>query len=268
MPGEKCTTPESDLTDLEIVREGAVLRLTLNRPESLNAATGEMVEALASALEAAVADDSVRAVLVTGAGRAFCSGADLSGLDPSTVADGSAMILANRAIRAITSLDKPVLAAINGPAAGFGCALALACDLAVIHPSATLGLTFTRIGLMPDGGTTATVAASIGRARAMRMALLAEPLSAQEAHDAGLVSHTATEETYDEVVAALLDRLADGAPLALAATKKAINAATIPHLEGALETETRGQRMLASTGDVIEGVTAFMQHRRAEFTGE
>lgn len=256
------------MADLEVAREGAVLRLTLNRPESLNAATGEMIEALASSLEAAVADDSVRAVLVTGAGRAFCSGADLSGLDPTTVADGSAMILANRAIRAITSLDKPVLAAINGPAAGFGCALALACDLAVIHPSATLGLTFTRIGLMPDGGTTATVAASIGRARAMRMALLAEPLSAQEAHDAGLVSHIATEQTYDEVVADLLDRLVGGAPLALAATKKAINTATLPGLEEALQTELRGQRLLATTSDVVEGVTAFLQRRRAGFTGD
>lgn len=258
----------SALTDLLISHTDGVLRLVLNRSTSLNAASPEMVEALATALEGAVGDDTVRAVLLTGEGRAFCSGADLSGLDPTQVADGSVMVLANRAIRAITSLDKPVLAAVNGPAAGFGCALALACDVVVAHPSATFSLTFTKLGLMPDGATTATVAAAIGRVRAMRMALLGEKLDAADAYLHGLVSHVTTEATWDEMVEALLDKLATSAPLALAATKKAVNAATLPHLEQAMETEHRGQSMLARTSDAVEGMTAFIERRAAHFTGE
>lgn len=255
-------------SDLLVTREDGVLRLVLNRPTTLNAASPEMVEGLAVTLEEAVSDDTVRAVLLTGAGRAFCSGADLAGLDPARVADGTAMVLANRAIRAITSIDKPVLAAVTGAAAGFGCALALACDVVVAHPSASFSLTFTRLGLMPDGATTATVAASVGRVRAMRMALLAEKLDAADAYVHGLVSHVTTEETYDEVVEALLTRLSTGAPLALAATKKAVNAATLPHLEEAMEAEHRGQSMLARTSDVVEGMTAFLERRAATFTGE
>ena len=245
-----------------------MLRLTLSRPEVLNAVSGEMVEQLATCLEEAVADDTVRVVLLTGAGRGFCAGADLASMDPAAVSDGSGMRLANRAIRAITSLDKPVLAAVNGPAAGFGCALALACDLVVAHPSASFSLTFTRLGLMPDGATTATVAASIGRMRAMRMALLAEKFDAAEAYLHGLVSHVTTEDTYDDVVQVLVDKLASGPPLALAATKKALNTATLPHLEQALEAEHRGQSLLARTGDVVEGVSAFLERRNAVFRGE
>lgn len=253
--------------DLVVTRTGGVLRLVLNRPTTLNAASPEMVERLSATLEEAVGDDDVRVVVLTGEGRAFCSGADLTGLDPAQVADGSAMVAANRAIRAITSLDKPVVAAVNGPAAGFGCALALACDVVVAHPSASFSLTFTKLGLMPDGATTATVAASIGRARAMRMALLGEKLDAADAYVHGLASHVTTEETWDEVVESLVDRLAHGAPLALAATKKAVNAATLPHLEQAMETEHRGQSMLARTADVMEGMTAFIERRSANFTG-
>lgn len=262
------TDDHTSAADLLVSRTGGVLRLVLNRPTTLNAASPGMVEGLSTALEQAVGDESVRAVLLTGEGRAFCSGADLTGLDPAQVADGSAMVAASRAIRALTSLDKPVLAAVNGPAAGFGCALALACDLVVAHPTATFSLTFTRLGLMPDGATTATVAASVGRVRAMRMALLGEKLDVTEAYMHGLVSHATTDDTYDDMVEALLAKLSSGAPLALAATKKALNAATLPHLEQALETEHRGQSMLARTSDVVEGMTAFLERRPAEFTGE
>ncbi|MBE7323755.1 enoyl-CoA hydratase [Nocardioides sp. Y6] len=253
--------------DLVVERANGVLRLVLNRPTTLNAASAAMVEALSATLEQAVGDDDVRAVVLTGEGRAFCSGADLAGLDPAQVADGSAMVAANRAIRAITGLDKPVLAAVNGPAAGFGCALALACDVVVAHPSATFSLTFTRLGLMPDGASTATVAASVGRARAMRMALLGERLDANEAYLHGLVSHVTTEDTFTDLVGALTEKLAEGAPLAMAATKKAINAASLPHLEQALETEHRGQMMLARTADLVEGMTAFVERRSPKFRG-
>ena len=120
---------------------------------------------------------------------------------------------------------------------------------------------------MPDGGATATLAASIGRARAMRMALLAEPLSAREAYDAGLVTHLAGDDEFDDVVATLVRRLAAGPPLAYAATKRAVNAATLPHLDAALERERTGQSVLLRTADAAEGMRAFSERRRPEFRG-
>ena len=147
-----------------------------------------MADELAALIERATADDAVRVVVVTGAGDAFSAGADISGADAHEHFDEATLDRANRIIRAITTLDKPVVAAVNGVAAGVGCSAALAADIVVARESASFLLAFARIGLMPDGGSTATVAAAIGRARAMRMALLAEPLGAREAYDAGLVA--------------------------------------------------------------------------------
>jgi enoyl-CoA hydratase len=149
-----------------------------------------------------------------------------------------------------------------------GCSTALACDLVVAKQSAGFLLAFARIGLMPDGGATASVAASVGRARAMRMALLGEVLSAQEAYDAGLVSHLVADDEFDELVAKLLRRLTSGPPLSYAATKKAVNAATLGHLDDALERERSGQTALLRTADVAEGMRAFAEKRRPVFRGE
>jgi enoyl-CoA hydratase len=259
------------LADLEVRAGDGVLGLVLNRPGHLNALTGPMADELAERLEQATADDDVRVVLLTGAGDAFCAGADISGAsdeEPHTGLDGPALDRANRIVRAITTLDKPVLAAVRGTAAGVGCSIALAADLVVAHEEAAFLLAFTRIGLMPDGGATATVAASVGRARAMRMALLAEPMGAREAHEAGLVSHVADDESFDDLVTRLQRRLAAGPPLAHAATKKAVNAATLPHLEAALERERTGQTLLLGTGDAAEGLRAFVEKRRARFRGD
>lgn len=255
------------MSDLEISTVDGVLRLTLNRPAQLNAMTADLSDALAHEIEQATGDD-VRVVVLTGAGGAFSAGADISGADAHEHFDVSALDRANRIIRAITRLDKPVLAAVNGVAAGVGCSTALACDLVVASESASFLLAFARIGLMPDGGASATVAASIGRARAMRMALLAEPLSARAAYDAGLVSHLADDDAFDTVVEGLVRRLATGPPLAYAATKRAINAATLAGLDEALERERTGQTLLLRTGDVAEGMRAFGEKRRPEFTGE
>jgi enoyl-CoA hydratase len=159
------------------------------------------------------------------------------------------------------------VAAVNGIAAGVGCSAALAADLVVAAESASFLLAFARIGLMPDGGATATVAASIGRARAMRMALLADPLTAAEAYDAGLVTHVASDEEFPGLVEKVVRRLAAGPPLAFAATKKAINAATLGALEGSLERERTGQTLLLRTDDVAEGMRAFGEHRRPVFGG-
>lgn len=253
---------------LRVEHVAGVLRLTLDRPATLNALTAEDADRLAGELEGAGAREDVRVVLVSGAGDAFCSGADLSGAEAHENFDVTALDRANRIVRAVTMLDRPVVAGVRGVAAGVGCSLALACDLVVAAGSARFLLAFSRIGLMPDGGVTATVAASVGRARAMRMALLGEGLTGQEAYGAGLVSHVAPDAEHAEVVETLVRRVATGPPLAYAATKKAVNAATLAHLEDALARERSGQTVLLRTADAAEGMRAFAERRRPEFRGE
>jgi enoyl-CoA hydratase len=254
--------------DLEVRTADGARRLTMNRPAQLNAMTAQMSDRLAEELERAASDDDVRVVVLAGAGGAFSSGADLSGADAHENFDVTSLDRANRIIRAVVSLPKPCVAAVGGVAAGVGCSVALACDLVVAKESAIFLLAFARIGLMPDGGTTATVAASVGRARAMRMGLLGEAMPAREAYDAGLVSHLVAEADFDVTVAKLAARLAGGPPLAYAATKKAVNAATLEHLEAALERERTGQTILLRTVDVAEGMRAFGEKRRPDFTGK
>jgi enoyl-CoA hydratase len=270
------TAPEEPVPAdvVSAVRDGA-LWLTMDRPESLNAMTPGMNLALVAEVRAAATRDDVRVVVLTGAGNAFCAGADISpdgsGTDAIDRFDVRAMDAANALVRAIVDCPKPVLAAVNGIAAGVGCSAALAADIIVARESASFLLAFARIGFMPDGGASATVAAAVGRARAMRMALLAEPLSAQEALDAGLVTHLAPAASYDELVTTLVRRLVAGAPLAQTATKRAVNAATLTGpwgLEPALERERTGQTVLMRTADAGEGMRAFAEGRRPVFRGE
>lgn len=257
------------MTDgLQTTTGDGVRRITLDRPGHLNALTGEMADRLAEEIERGGVNEAVRVVVLTGSGPAFSAGADLGGEDAHERLDVTALDRANRIVRAITGSPKPVVAAVNGVAAGVGCSMALACDLVVAAESASFLLAFSRVGLMPDGGATATVAASVGRARAMRMALLAEPMSAREAYDAGLVTHLAGDDELADVVDELAVRLAAGPPLALAATKKAINGATLHRLEEALERERHGQTVLLRTDDAAEGMRAFAQKRRPVFRGE
>ncbi|WP_445258933.1 enoyl-CoA hydratase-related protein [Nocardioides aurantiacus] len=256
------------VADLLVRREGAALWLTLDRPDSFNALTGEMVAELAAALRGSTADADVRVVVLTGSGAAFCAGADLGGEDPAEKYDGGSVDGANALVRAVTDLAVPVVCGLNGVAAGVGMPLALACDLVVAKRSASLTLAFTRIGLMPDGGATALVAAAVGRARTMRMALLSERIDAEEAHAVGLVSHVVDDAEYDETLAAVVARVAAGPPLAYAATKKAVNATTLADLEGAFARERSGQSVLLRTSDAAEGMAAFAAKRRPTFRGE
>jgi enoyl-CoA hydratase len=260
------------MTSLRSAHDGPVLTVTLDRPDRLNALSDQLADALADELERASSYDDVRVVVLRGAGRAFCAGADISlPADRGTGAmqlDVHALDRANRIIRAVTRLDKPVVAAVQGAAAGVGCSIALAADLCIAAESASFLLAFARVGLMPDGGSTASVAASVGRARAMRMALLGEPLTGREAHRAGLVSHLADDDAFETVVAGVTHRLAAGAPLAQAATKRAVNAATFGGLDDALERERTGQTILLRTHDAGEGMAAFAERRTPAFEGE
>ncbi len=255
------------MSDLLVSREDDVLRLTFNRPDHLNALSGEMVVALLEELRGAAASDDLRVVVLTGEGAAFSAGADVAGEEAQERYDASSVDGANLVVRSIIDLDKPVVCGLNGVAAGVGMSIALACDLVVATESAALTLGFTRIGLMPDGGASAIVPASVGRVLAMRLALLSDVLGAREAFAAGLVSHVLADDEYAAGLDKIVRRLATGAPLALTATKRAVNAATLTALEGAFERERSGQSVLLRTEDVREGMRAFGEKRRPEFRG-
>lgn len=255
------------MSELLTAYADGVLTLTFDRPEALNAVTGPMITALAEELEGVAAREDVRVVVLTGSGPGFSAGADMDTLRVAPDHPVETMDGANRAIRSVVGCPVPVLAAVNGIAAGVACSAALASDIVVAAESAAFLLPFSRIGLMTDGGSSATVAASIGRARAMRVALLGEPLSAADALSAGLVTHVASDAEFPALVDRLARRLAAGPPLALAGIKKAINAATLPHLEAALDREHSGQRALFTTRDFTEGLDAFAEGRTPVFRG-
>ncbi|GAS98000.1 enoyl-CoA hydratase [Mycolicibacterium canariasense] len=246
-----------------------VLSLTLNRPDSLNSLSEAMLDGIGDALERAASDPAVRVVKLAGAGRGFSSGAGISEEDTAGHATGgpeSVLDAANRAVRSIVALPKPVVAVVQGPAAGVGVSLALSSDIVLASENAFFMLAFTKIGLMPDGGASALIAAAIGRIRAQRMALLAERITAAEAYDWGLVTSVHAPEALDDEVATVLTTLSTGPAVALRKTKQAVNAATLTELEAALEREREGQLLLLRSDDFQEGTKAFQQRRRASFT--
>jgi enoyl-CoA hydratase len=254
------------MSDITVSRDAAVLTIAINRPERLNSVTTDVLNDLADLILEAGADPDVRVITLTGTGRAFSSGADLksgAGGKPGT----DTIMAANRLIRAVRDARQPTVAVVNGPAVGVGCSLALAADLVLASSNAYFLLSFTSIGLMPDGGATALVPTAVGRARAMAMALVPERIPASEAVAWGLIYQAVDAGELDAAAKALTDRLATGAPLALAAAKKAVNAATLTSLEGALGRELEGQGHLLRTSDVAEAVVAFGEKRPPKFTG-
>ncbi|CAA0133203.1 1,2-epoxyphenylacetyl-CoA isomerase [Mycolicibacterium vanbaalenii] len=256
--------------DLTVALDNGVLVVTLNRPESLNSLTAPMLTTFAETLERAAQDPRVRVVRIGGAGRGFSSGAGISEEDhanpgaagtPADVLDA-----ANRCIRAIVSLPQPAVAVVQGAAAGVGASLALACDIVLASEKAFFMLAFTKVGLMPDGGASALIAAAVGRIRAMRMALLAERISAADAYGWGLVSAVHPADEFDAAVDQVVSTLVSGPAIALRKTKDAINTAALTELEGALELEKQGQLALLDSHDFREGTRAFQQRRAANFT--
>lgn len=264
------TEAYTSIDDLLVELADGVLSLTLNRPDSLNSLTAAMLTGIADTLEQAADDPRVKVVRLGGAGRGFSSGAGISDEDhanpgsagtPADVLDA-----ANRAVRSIVQLPQPVVSVVQGPCAGVGASLALASDVVLASEKAFFMLAFTKIGLMPDGGASALIAAAVGRIRAMRMALLAERISAAVAFDWGLVTAVYPTDEFDAEVAKVISTLVSGPAVALRKTKDAINAATLVELEAALEREKQGQLVLLESADFREGTRAFQQRRPANFT--
>jgi 2-(1,2-epoxy-1,2-dihydrophenyl)acetyl-CoA isomerase len=253
----------------ELVRvetEGGVHRITLNRPEVMNALNRDLRRDLTAAL---LAGHSARVIVLTGAGRGFCSGQDLSdasGLDEAGfegVLNGEYVPM----IRAITQAPVPVIAAVNGVAAGAGANLALACDLVIACDSAVFIQAFTRIGLIPDAGGTSFLPRRVGLQRAMGAALLAEPVTARQAEAWGMIWEAVPDERFAEVVAARAAKLAAGPTGAYAALKDALRGAFDQSLEAQLAVEARLQGVCGASDDFREGVAAFQEKRVPQFTG-
>ncbi|MCX6389364.1 MAG: enoyl-CoA hydratase-related protein [Solirubrobacterales bacterium] len=259
--------------NLRLLRNGSAARIILNRPEALNAWDPGLGSDLLEAIDLVAKDEAVRAVEIRGAGRAFCSGADLKAGFGELTESGSPDLesaLHSRyhpVILAVRTMPKPVVAALNGATVGVACGLALACDLVVAAKSAYLLLAFANIGLVPDGGSSALIPSRTGFSRAMEMALLAERIPADQAHEWGMVNRVFADELFDEECDQLILRLSVGPTRAYAGAKRQLNAWCFEDLEDHLSLEASIQQEQASAPDFIEGVSAFLQQRDAKFTG-
>jgi 2-(1,2-epoxy-1,2-dihydrophenyl)acetyl-CoA isomerase len=267
------------MTDRTVLYEarGAVALVTLNRPQALNSFTRQMHKELWAALDAIEGDKSIRAMVLTGAGRGFCAGADLSEFDfapgPDLVkrADPGPVIeqAFNPTVRKLQALRVPTIAAVNGVAAGAGASLAMTCDLAVAASSASFVQAFSRIGLVPDAGGTWFLIKKLGLARAMGAAMLGDKLGAKDAKEWGMIWDVAPDgEDCVDAAMKLAQRLAVMPTRALVATRHLLRAAASSDLDKQLDAERDMQSALGKTHDYIEGVTAFLEKRPANFKGE
>jgi 2-(1,2-epoxy-1,2-dihydrophenyl)acetyl-CoA isomerase len=256
------------MTDgLRVEVDDGVATLTLARPEALNALTVPVKVALREALESIAADRSVRAVILTGAGRAFCAGQDLAERDgpDAEPLDVEVRERYNPIIRALRSMGQPVIAAVNGVAAGAGASLAFACDLRIAAEEARFVLAFGRIGLVPDSGATWFLPRLVGPAKAAEMALVGDPVDAAEALRIGLVSRVVPGTALMPEARALADRLAAGPPLATSLTKGALQRALTIDLDEALDGEAKLQGIAGASADHAEGLAAFREKRPPRF---
>ncbi|MBC7301444.1 MAG: enoyl-CoA hydratase/isomerase family protein [Nocardia sp.] len=255
---------------LLIHEEHGILRITIDRQARMNAIDLETMKELGETIIAARTRPEVRVIVLTGAGKAFCTGADLAAAAAAggnEAAPELVMDSANRVVRAIVDSPLPVIAQVNGPAAGVGASIALAADLIYAADTAYLLLPFTSIGLMPDGGASAVVAAAMGRVRAAELALLGARLPAAEAAAAGLITRSVPAGELSAQVDAAAAKLAAGPRRALQLTKAAINAATLTQLDDALAREKTGQVELLTSADFLEGMTAMLTRRAPNFDG-
>ena len=251
--------------------DGGVATITLDRPDALNALTVEMKLALLEAVEKAAADAAVRAVVLTGAGRGFCVGQDLrehaDGLAAGDTKLATVSEHYNPIVLALTSLQKPVVAAVNGMAAGAGASLAFACDFRLAADNAAFLMAFARVGLGPDTGASWTLQRLVGYGRAMAMLMLAEPVTAQQALDMGLVNGVVAAEDLAAAAAELAGKLAAGPTVAYAGIKRALAVAATSDLETALATEAEVQARCGQTDDHRNATEAFLAKQPVTFTG-
>jgi 2-(1,2-epoxy-1,2-dihydrophenyl)acetyl-CoA isomerase len=257
-------------------RDGAAATIVLDRPQALNAWNRQLGDDLLAALREAAEDDAVRAVRLTGAGRAFSSGADLkdiTAMEEERTPEGHPdvqRLLRERyhpIITLVREMPKPVLAAVNGPAAGIGCSLALAADLVIAAESAYFLLAFVNIGLVPDGGSSLLVPSRVGFARAAEMAMLGERIPAPQALAWGLINRVSPDDAFAADADALLERLAAGPTRAYAGAKRQLNGWIYGRMHEQLELEAAVQQELDGSEDFSEGVAAFVERRTAVFGG-
>lgn len=258
------------MPDLRVEVADAIATITLDRPDALNSLTVPLKENLRAAFEQVGPDPAVRAVVLTGAGRAFCAGQDLrERLSPDAAPLAEEIRLRyNPLIRTMWELDKPIVGAINGIAAGAGASLAFACDVRVAAEGASFLLAFGRVGLVLDSGATWLLPRLVGGAKAAELALLGEPLSATDAERFGLVARVVAGDQLADAARAVAARLAAGAPRAMSLTRAALRRSWDATLDEQLELEAEFQGEAGATADHAEGIAAFVEKRPPRFTGE
>jgi 2-(1,2-epoxy-1,2-dihydrophenyl)acetyl-CoA isomerase len=252
--------------------EDRIATITLNRPEKLNAYNRQMMEDLISAFDATDADDGVGAVIVTGAGRAFCAGGDVAAMAELIErhdADEFSRLLgsARRVITAIRQMTKPVVASVNGPAAGAGCNLAFACDLRIVSTTASFSQSFVKAGLHPDWGGTYFLPHLVTPNKACEMFFLGDAIDATEAQRLGIVNYVVAPEVLQAETLKLAERLRNAPAISLAAAKQAVYMGQAAQLEAMLRYETEAQMRCFESQDGAEGVRAFLEKRAPKFTG-
>lgn len=247
--------------------EGGVGRITLNRPDKLNAFNEKMHRELQDCLKQAGRDAGVRTLVLTGAGKAFCAGQDLEEAVAKGPLGDTVRRFYNPLIQALRSLEKPIIAAVNGPAAGAGASLALACDLIVMSEKAYFMLAFVKVGLVPDSGASYWLPRLIGYHRAMEMALTGDRLTAQRALELGLCNRLVEPDALEATVAEWAGKLAKG-PRSMGLIKRQFHRGMFSGLDETLEYEAYGQEIAGHTADAQEGIHAFLQKREPQFQGK
>jgi 2-(1,2-epoxy-1,2-dihydrophenyl)acetyl-CoA isomerase len=258
---------------IDVTDDGGITTITLNRPEKLNALAGHMRRDLAEALEAAGSDRNVHVVVITGGGRAFCSGGDVAAmadLIERQDADEFSRLLgsARRVVTAIRHMTKPVIASINGPAFGAGFNLALACDLRIASSNASFSQSFAKVGLHPDWGGTYFLPRLVTPNKACEMFFLGDSISAEEAQRLGLLNFVVAPSELETETRKLAERLREAPAIAIAAAKQAVYMSHTAELEEMLRYETEAQMRCFDSDDGAEGVRAFLEKRPAKFTGK